>query len=62
VAAYGRTWTLADPSRSGLGAKTKSVGPAGSCTGERGILAWSEIRRIIASGNAQVGRWHACHR
>ena len=57
LAAYGRSWTLATWRKAGLGAPAYAPGAAAQCTGERGFLAWSEVKAMIAEG-AKV-RTHA---
>ncbi|XP_068121620.1 acidic mammalian chitinase-like [Hyperolius riggenbachi] len=41
--AYGRTFTLTDPSNNGLGAPTSGGGPAAAYTQEAGLMAYFEI-------------------
>ncbi|KAL8608980.1 hypothetical protein ACOMHN_062863 [Nucella lapillus] len=43
LATYGRTWTLADPANSGVGAPTKGPGKQGKFTHSAGILANYEV-------------------
>ena len=54
IGAYGRSWTLADRTKSTLGSAAWSPGSAGACTGEAGYMSWQEIKQLIAQG-AKVG-------
>ncbi|CAI9098933.1 OLC1v1035672C1 [Oldenlandia corymbosa var. corymbosa] len=51
---YGRTWTLADPNVSGVGAPAVGLGPAGS-TGDAGILLFYEVEEFNRKNNAKIG-------
>ena len=46
---YGRSFTLANPSNSGLGAPARGAGPAGSFTAEKGFKAYYEVYRPFKS-------------
>ncbi|EFN53559.1 hypothetical protein CHLNCDRAFT_17567, partial [Chlorella variabilis] len=50
IGAYGRSWTLADRTKSTLGSAAWSPGSAGACTGEAGYMSWQEIKQLIAQG------------
>jgi len=47
---YGRSWTLANPANTNPGAATAGPGTAGKCTGEAGILAYYEVKEMLAAG------------
>ena len=40
---YGRSFTLANPSNSGLGAPARGAGPAGLLTREKGFKSYYEV-------------------
>lgn len=46
VGTYGRTFALADPNQTGVGAPAKGPGEAGKYTREPGFLAYFEVRCI----------------
>ncbi|KAK3589884.1 hypothetical protein CHS0354_015910 [Potamilus streckersoni] len=50
---YGRSFTLADPNKWGMGEPASGVGPAGSFTREAGVLSYYEICEIMASGRGK---------
>ncbi|NWQ59451.1 CHIA chitinase, partial [Neopipo cinnamomea] len=54
---YGRTFTLQNPSKTGIGAPASGPGPAGPYTGEPGLLAYYEICTFLNSGATQA--WDA---
>ncbi|NWY15766.1 CHIA chitinase, partial [Aphelocoma coerulescens] len=54
---YGKTFTLQNPSNTGIGAPTSGPGPAGPYTGEAGLLAYYEICSFLNSGATQA--WDA---
>jgi hypothetical protein len=49
LAAYARTFTLADTSCTGIGCKFSGAGAAGECTAAPGVLSNSEVERLIGS-------------
>ncbi|OCT91821.1 acidic mammalian chitinase [Xenopus laevis] len=55
--AYGRTFTLSDPSNNGLGAPTSGGGPAAPYTQESGFMAYFEICDFLKQGATVV--WNA---
>eukprot|EP00475_Leptophrys_vorax_P016959 TRINITY_DN2346_c0_g1_i1.p1 TRINITY_DN2346_c0_g1~~TRINITY_DN2346_c0_g1_i1.p1 ORF type:complete len:445 (+),score=5.58 TRINITY_DN2346_c0_g1_i1:198-1532(+) len=54
LAAYGHTWTLANPAVHRVGAATTGPGNAGPITKEKGTLSYQEIVQFIASGGTPV--------
>ncbi|XP_014472435.1 PREDICTED: chitinase-3-like protein 1 [Dinoponera quadriceps] len=58
---YGRSFTLADKSRTGLGAPTTGPGTAGQFTREGGMLGYNEICEYLKQGGWSVVR-HPEHR
>nr|XP_003933503.1 acidic mammalian chitinase isoform X3 [Saimiri boliviensis boliviensis] len=54
---YGRTFTLSNPSNTGIGAPTSGAGPAGPYTRESGFLAYYEICTFLKNGATQ--EWDA---
>ncbi|NWT79460.1 CHIA chitinase, partial [Lanius ludovicianus] len=54
---YGKTFTLQNPSNTGIGAPTSGPGPAGPYTKEAGLLAYYEICAFLNSGATQA--WDA---
>jgi hypothetical protein len=49
LAAYARTFTLADTSCTGIGCEFRGAGAAGECTASPGVLSNSEVERLIDS-------------
>ena len=45
LATYGRTFTLADPTDTGPGARARGAGTAGTYSAEKGFLTYYEVRR-----------------
>ena len=56
LATYGRTFELADPNQTGVGAPGKGPGAAGPFTREPGFLAYYEVR----SGELIDCSHHSC--
>ncbi|MEE6521585.1 hypothetical protein FKM82_019847 [Ascaphus truei] len=52
--AYGRTYTLSNPSNNGLGAQTSGAGPAAPYTQETGFMAYFEICNFLKQGATVV--------
>ncbi|CAI5472909.1 unnamed protein product [Closterium sp. Yama58-4] len=50
LAMYGRTWTLASTSSTGVGAAATGPGLAGSVSREAGVLFYREISQMVATG------------
>ncbi|GJP43024.1 hypothetical protein CLOM_g2530 [Closterium sp. NIES-68] len=50
LAMYGRTWTLASTSSTGVGAAATGPGLAGSVSQESGVLFYKEIAQLVATG------------
>ncbi|CAI7784769.1 unnamed protein product [Closterium sp. NIES-53] len=50
LAMYGRTWTLASTSSTGVGAVATGPGLAGSVSQEAGVLFYREISQMVATG------------
>ncbi|CAI5531017.1 unnamed protein product [Closterium sp. Naga37s-1] len=50
LAMYGRTWTLASTSSTGVGAAATGPGLAGSVSQEAGVLFYREISQMVATG------------
>ncbi len=50
IGAYGRSWTLADKTKTTVGSAAWSPGSAGACTGEAGYISWQEIKVLIDRG------------
>lgn len=44
IALYGRTFTLNDPNRHDIGSPASQPGEAGQFTGEKGFVAYYEVR------------------
>lgn len=47
IAAYGHTYRLSDPSRTGVGAQTVGAGQPGRYTGGKGFLAYYEVQALL---------------
>lgn len=47
IAAYGHTYRLSDPSRTGVGAQTVGAGQPGQYTGGKGFLAYYEVQALL---------------
>ena len=45
--AYGHTFILSDPSKTGIGAPTVSAGPPGTYTHVPGLLAYYEVNILV---------------
>lgn len=54
LAAYGRTWTLVNPSNHVLGSPASGAGTMGACTQESGFLNSLEISDMITNGGQMV--------
>ncbi|KAL1772097.1 acidic mammalian chitinase [Sigmodon hispidus] len=54
---YGHTFSLSNPSNTGIGAPTSGAGPAGPYTRESGFLAYYEICTFLKNGATEV--WSA---
>ena len=52
VGTFGRSFTLVNPSQTGLGAAARQAGNAGQYTRENGFLAYYEVTRLEASFGA----------
>ncbi|XP_052069385.1 acidic mammalian chitinase-like [Mytilus californianus] len=50
---YGRSFTLASASNTGLGAPARGAGPAGQFTREKGFLAYYEVCAMLKSGGSK---------
>ncbi|CAI5495010.1 unnamed protein product [Closterium sp. Naga37s-1] len=50
LAMYGRTWTLASASSTGVGAAATGAGQTGSISQESGILFYKEIDQLVTAG------------
>nr|AAA61639.1 venom chitinase [Chelonus sp.] len=54
VPAYGKSFTLSNPSNKGLGAPVSGAGTAGPYTGENGLLGYNEICEMQKAGDWEV--------